>query len=273
MFQRFIDLGQAQVILEQIPQYPGLGRAVAQLTRQRQRLLRKLIPQRQVILNGRLHVNRGARDQGRQQRLPVAAPRGPGLHGLIVRQRLHVLGAQLQGVTQAQEEIGCLLAAAGQRHGNLQRQLEIVNGFRVGIHLGRGPAGQRVIVQGARRVARLGKVARQHRRQLGRVQPRRVSALQRLAHHLVQHPPVGPHQRLVSRLLNQRMPEQVFNFRIERRQQDQAAGLKGGQFLGKRHAHLPERQSTPGGRLDATLAGPTRRPGCAIPRTRAAPLH
>ena len=69
-------------------------------------------------------------------------------------------------------------------------------------------------------------MAGQYRRQLGRNQPVRIELFERFAHGFVQRAAVGFHQGLVGGLLDEYMPEGVFQFRMHRRQVDEAAGFE-----------------------------------------------
>ena len=110
-----------------------------------------------------------------------------------------------------------------------------MDGLGIGGHIRRGPASQHVILQSARRLAAFGKVPRQKRVQLGRGQPVRVKLFDRFTDDLMHLAPIGPHQGLVSRLLNQRVAEGVFQLGLRRRQLDKAAGFEKAKSLSKGH--------------------------------------
>ena len=67
------------------------------------------------------------------------------------------------------------------------------------------------------------------------IQPVRIETFQSFGDPPMQLPPVGFHQRGIRGFLHQRVPEEVFEFRLYGGEADEAGGFEGGEVGDKRH--------------------------------------
>ena len=114
----------------------------------------------------------------------------------------------VQRLAQAREQVGLLPVRTGQSQG----AAVVALGFLVCVQGQRRVAGPHKVRQRVLGVSRLLKVTCQHGGIF--VQPVRIEMFQRFTHHPVQALAVRRQQRGIGRVLHQRVPEQVFQFRF-----------------------------------------------------------